>query len=54
MRALTYLLGIQQSTTIQIILIAVITSFAPISVVLGLDRRHPPSESAEYVGWHSA
>ncbi|UCE63768.1 MAG: BCCT family transporter [Nitrospirota bacterium] len=35
---LTYLFGIQQSTTIQVVLIAVITSFATISVVLGLDR----------------
>ena len=35
---LTYLFGIQQSTTIQVVLIVVITSFATISVVLGLDR----------------
>jgi choline/glycine/proline betaine transport protein len=35
---LSYVFGIQQSTTIQVVLIAVITSFATISVVLGLDR----------------
>ena len=35
---LAYLFGIQQSTTIQVVLITVITSFATISVVLGLDR----------------
>ena len=35
---LSYVFGIQQSTGIQVVLIAVITSFATISVVLGLDR----------------
>jgi choline/glycine/proline betaine transport protein len=35
---LSHVFGIQQSTMIQVVLIAVITSFATISVVLGLDR----------------